>query len=1753
MKILLLLIIICSIIKVYCSSHNQFPTSLVTLIFAVSDENCIHKKECGPRTDDNGNFVKFKIGEDNEHNAIEGTIKDLIPELRKLSDGDAKVYFEKVLFPSVKKAINEYFNIKDYNTLDDMTQEQIINKLTDVMNEEDVITKLLIKGSNSISFVNDNIEKSYSYFGVYEKSINEEFIKFVTDNNKKSLDIKNFYNNDNPLNPNIPIGVWEQIAEECRGRVTCKKYFKDKNKNSIGVSVIESIDENTKKHNYHLILTNISDELIVHPFTLTGNSNDRLVVDSSFFQREIHFYNRIDIDNNKVDIIKDKLITELKNYKSTDINKEIIDKIKTYKGNKRYKILINDLVSSYLDELENVLNKILTDEKINIPIVNGNQETENYTKERLLLYLKRCYTKTGENYCEDKIADLTEDNITNAFKSAFKSELNHANKLKDNNIFDFDLVNKYRDGVKIDDANTRNKLSNMLQRFTNIDSGILNSIRNNEVIEGDHIKTELDKVLKQENKIFKQNKMNEISFVSTKEEDKTLQTKLKYFNRSMYHSGKTGNSGYITDTEYDVMVKSGFYFADGTKDNTIFIPQEKNINIIDPSDSSPFYYYTVNGYCYDENNPTSTNIYKQDKYKLNNHAIGKYLFPQENSENKNIMEEFVHILTNNQLNPNLSSQLEELCTTLSNTNDIKTYLGPNNEKFKNPNHWRDDIFIHNSFDIFDSAFNDYNRLSNLETTLKTLKEKYSEGMKKDEAFKALGITPESLAENLSDEYIIQLKIPRSRDERLKKGYTLQNPHNSDASDPYNKVKNMVIKKIVREQNDQKKTIESVKNVNKRINSVLDHITKYKEKAYKVLENSMKLIDLIDGTTHSVNQNDSEKDRAASLNTHINSIKGSNPSKSVEIYNLKNRYNHNYIRFFDGFISGDVNKNIYSFEEITSEGLNTMKVNQDNNNGKNSRQYLSLNFVKAYNIKSILQQMFTFNKDGTANGVSTDYAHIEREKNTLILQKNINNKLKMYGENFKVPDIKTVSVDVSTYYDIKTSLLNTIKVLKDKDPNILLPNKNEKFILEPSKLYRDARSITQILELLVEIYDRNKDSLTKEESEEFIFNIHYTLNGFKYYYYSADINDEKLYELSIFNINEEKINDMEIIVDKAISIHNDKFNTDQSNQNIKFELLKFEPKYNSKYTLDKINHIIESFNDLISEDDNDNDFSMRFDFDKNNKVVNIERKSEIDKLIEDFKNIEIYENISKEYKGKLISLYNDLNELEDIFDIENEKASKKSKVRYMNNSYAVYNLKFALVEMLDKYYSSDDDIKKLISEHNSKPTKNFDKKTLTSDNQISLDFLINNVEDADKYIINDINSEQYVKKYFDSLKAQVKDEYANSNKIDNSINKINNIKSEIDNKISNFNKYTSPEGHYEEADHLISLINHYNELINVAKENCSDGELSKLNGIYIENNNELYNRLNYIRLKLMYKSLDKIIKSSNNNRFNNVIARRYSIADYVNIQNEKNSEAIWYKFNGYEISEPVNNDFKSIINDVINTESDALIIFDDESTGKHQVLELKRSHKLKYKLITHAPSFYRDSDEIESLNRLINKDEFYKSINSKSMKRLETFNQAEERLDASTKLTIDEANQKGITNINTDDNHNIYSSLDKAVNDDNSLLNNEEIKKSTKATKKKYSYIKKETIKISDRVTDDIFKVVSQKYNSFIGSCKTSLSTAKLIDISEVNKVESKASSINNNTKSKIKSDNKYVNQPPKIKGPHSISTKNKRIYRFNIY
>jgi len=129
--ILIFLIIQLFIIKSYCSLHNLGKEELAALILAASDYN-------GNIAKDNNNYFRFKIGKDAITNQdIEGSIIDLIPELRRHDPNTVNDYFKNELYPNAVKIFEEYFGVNS------ITNGISVNTIDQLVNNYDIINRLI--------------------------------------------------------------------------------------------------------------------------------------------------------------------------------------------------------------------------------------------------------------------------------------------------------------------------------------------------------------------------------------------------------------------------------------------------------------------------------------------------------------------------------------------------------------------------------------------------------------------------------------------------------------------------------------------------------------------------------------------------------------------------------------------------------------------------------------------------------------------------------------------------------------------------------------------------------------------------------------------------------------------------------------------------------------------------------------------------------------------------------------------------------------------------------------------------------------------------------------------------------------------------------------------------------------------------------------------------------------------------------------------------------------------------------------------------------------------------------------------------------------------------------------------------------------------------------------------------------------------------------------------------------------------------
>ncbi|KAL6602192.1 hypothetical protein U3516DRAFT_842760 [Neocallimastix sp. 'constans'] len=347
-----------------------------------------------------------------------------------------------------------------------------------------------------------------------------------------------------------------------------------------------------------------------------------------------------------------------------------------------------------------------------------------------------------------------------------------------------------------------------------------------------------------------------------------------------------------------------------------------------------------------------------------------------------------------------------------------------------------------------------------------------------------------------------------------------------------------------------------------------------------------------------------------------------------------------------------------------------------------------------------------------------------------------------------------------------------------------------------------------------------------------------------------------------------------------------------------------------------------------------------------------------------------------------------------------------------------------------------------------------------------------------------------------------------------INKIDEVHNEINEKVKVFNKYISPEGHYEEADHIIELIDNYNELV-ATELRLHDTNNNDINYIYLSNDMETFERLNYMRKKLFNKSAFQIMKD-NSNEFN--------IKDNENLENLENridkDRAKHYRFNDKFEYEPSFDDYKVLMKDNINSNEVVLKKLVDTSKNNKLLLKMKDSFKLGYKLMLNELSNYRDQFMVDGINGVSQHKKMFNNVKNNNLRYFETQEQTENRFkndlisEAKLNININSNNLDDvIITINRD-----YNNI--SINIENQLVNICINKKN-------------ELVRYSGNTPSEL----SNDYNSF-----TSLSEKPLMKNSNNNKEEyNKRFNLNKNLEnhnsihaSKLSSSNPHIKKPPKF-------------------
>ncbi|OUM58773.1 hypothetical protein PIROE2DRAFT_15877 [Piromyces sp. E2] len=759
---------------------------------------------------------------------------------------------------------------------------------------------------------------------------------------------------------------------------------------------------------------------------------------------------------------------------------------------------------------------------------------------------------------------------------------------------------------------------------------------------------------------------------------------------------------------------------------------------------------------------------------------------------------------------------------------------------------------------------------------------------------------------------------------------------------------------------------------------------------------------------------------------------------------------------NNIICSETNPNNLSINEITNNILLNRNVDLDENKyNENSNKLTFEEFLVIDNYNKLILEKLKFpSYKGMLHFSSNEEfnSNFHEFVDTIKLQNSINqinnNQINQCG-NSKLRKRATgdncpMPMTISKNYNIEKSLISSLRIIKIYDTDNILIDTENNDITDSKKLCKNAESTVNVLEIVIDSYQNHIKEISGEESKKFIKGLYETINGFYYKYSKSEYSEDK----SLININEEKLQEMEYLFNKALNIHVNNYGEFEINNNKINTIIKPEIESQSLYAQEKLRNILGDIYNFINISENIIDNSlMNFNFDRN-KINDDDRTK-------------------------------NSNSLESIIDKENYS---NTNPEYVNNSEMVYKLKDSLVEKLESIYSEEDsEIKPLINKHRIK-NMGLDKSNVVSTNKLNLNHVIKNIDDIKDFIIN--NSENlYVKEYFDNLKNKLLNdinENEDNNISDEIINEIKDNASRIKEKITLFNKYDQPDGHHEEALHLIDLINNYDEVISTAVSKANN--IDSLERINVNDDDTLYNRLNYLRVNLLYKSLDKIVED-NPKKFSHIKGK---VENYVN---KEGNGITKFSFGNLDVVDPKVEDFQAVINDIVKTKSDAMVIFTDESTGRYQLINLKRCGKMKYKLVKYEPSFFRNPEDINDLNTLSNINNFLSKIKDKSdtISNIETYEQTKLKNANKVASNYNKISKNKFDKIESmDDAKKLYKEVNSSSENPN-INTREEFTNCVKAIKKDMSYSINEIVKVTGKVDENMYNELVTSYKSFKGT------------------------------------------------------------------
>jgi len=619
--------------------------------------------------------------------------------------------------------------------------------------------------------------------------------------------------------------------------------------------------------------------------------------------------------------------------------------------------------------------------------------------------------------------------------------------------------------------------------------------------------------------------------------------------------------------------------------------------------------------------------------------------------------------------------------------------------------------------------------------------------------------------------------------------------------------------------------------------------------------------------------------------------------------------------------------------------NLMQNNIENDNLDNSIIENAMRLTQIEYIQPI-------NHNGNFEGYINDKGHSREYKNMFQFNTNLQNKLSCTNTYNPVRKRSTDScsnggISISMYEDANNNIRDILSILS-------------KVSEEASELYSDINEqiisgdinydIENTLNKIINIYENNINDLNIADKKNILSIIQDNIN-----LYINELSTNESFNKENF-ISKDFIEKLKL----KLNHHYSKLEMEMINNNNNIsndnEIFKADYSKNANSIYYK-EMLMESINDLysiINYNNDDINIGLLYNINNNDELVDNERNYDIDYLCNEIETMEIDEDKKEEFRNKLLKIYKNINEINNINQVDQYFAG------VVNNNFEIVNmLSITLSDKLKEEFPDDENIQNL---------NPIDSYSLESSNIINLEHIKKLYGDNHiDYITSDISSKYYIKYFMDNLKFKIlltEDETLDKDVFD----EIKSLETKINDKIKQIKQYDSANGHFEEIDHFVQLLNEYNDLVSVAIANNKIStykyDTNTIN--LIELDEETSNRINYIRTQKLLNGVNKIIES-NPELFEMNISEK--LEDYINTSG---SNTIRYTWGNKEIFEPTVADYNKILKSSVETKADAISFVINEISDNTDLMDIKDSYKIKAnQLKSHSPMSL-NSDEVDEV-------------------------------------------------------------------------------------------------------------------------------------------------------------------------------------------